>query len=244
MRGSWLSAARVIRTMCRAHLAACRLIHRLNPEAQIGMAHSAPWVMPQDPSSLLDRWVAFCRDLFLNHILLRSACRRIPGGPDFIGLNYYNRHVVTFAPRGLGWIFGIEPPPDPADTSRRFSDTGQEIYPVGLLQVVRRVARYGLPIMITENGLATEDEELRCRYLEDHVAALGKAVGEGQMVLGYIYWTLMDNFEWALGRRARFGLAATDFRSQQRMERPAARLFAKVCASNRLIIDGPASHSK
>jgi beta-glucosidase len=57
------------------------------------------------------------------------------------------------------------------------------------------------------------------------------------MVLGYIYWTLMDNFEWALGRHARFGLAATDFQTQERKERPAARLFAKICASNRLIID-------
>jgi beta-glucosidase len=97
------------------------------------------------------------------------------------------------------------------------------------LQLFRR---HGVPLMVTENGIATSDEGLRSRYLADHVEALAHAVRDGVPVLGYLYWTLMDNYEWVEGRGARFGLVELDFATQQRTVRPAAILFKAICAAN------------
>jgi beta-glucosidase len=85
--------------------------------------------------------------------------------------------------------------------------------------------------MITENGVATTDEALRTAFLHDHLAALGEALRRGVDVTGYLYWSLIDNFEWALGTAPRFGLAAVDFQTQVRVLRPAAEAFARVCQS-------------
>ncbi|MGH9324439.1 MAG: family 1 glycosylhydrolase, partial [Vicinamibacteria bacterium] len=117
-----------------------------------------------------------------------------------------------------------------------FSDTGWEIYPLGLLAVLQRYSRLDLPLMITENGVATRDEDLRQGYLREHLAAMGEAIERGSNVLGYLYWSLMDNFEWALGRGPRFGLAEVDFETQRRTPRPAAADFAAICRSRRLYL--------
>ncbi|MEP7248139.1 MAG: family 1 glycosylhydrolase, partial [Gammaproteobacteria bacterium] len=78
-----------------------------------------------------------------------------------------------------------------------------------------------------ENGIATQDEAERSRYLELHLAALAAAVAAGVDVRGYFYWSLIDNYEWVEGFGARFGLAEVDFATQARRPRPAARLFAE-----------------
>ena len=87
---------------------------------------------------------------------------------------------------------------------------------------------------VTENGVATDDEELRKRTLRAHLEALEGALGDGVPVRGYFYWSLMDNFEWRLGREARYGLAQVDFETQVRTPTPAARAFAEVCRENDL----------
>ena len=88
--------------------------------------------------------------------------------------------------------------------------------------------------MITENGIATVDEDERTRFLLDHLASLGAAMQSGAPVIGYLYWSLIDNYEWAEGFAARFGLAAVDFATQERFPRPAAATLAAVCRSGRL----------
>jgi beta-glucosidase/6-phospho-beta-glucosidase/beta-galactosidase len=109
---------------------------------------------------------------------------------------------------------------------------GWEIYPMGLLHVLRRFASYRLPLLITENGLATDDEELRTDVLAEHLSALAAAVEEGLDVRGYFHWTLVDNYEWALGTRPHFGLAAMDLLTFDRDPRPAAALMKEVCSDN------------
>jgi beta-glucosidase len=89
-------------------------------------------------------------------------------------------------------------------------------------------------VLVTENGLATTDEERRLAFLRDHLRALAEAIADGIPVAGYLYWSLMDNFEWTSGTAPRFGLAATDFTTQERTPRPAAAYFADVCQRNAL----------
>ena len=75
-------------------------------------------------------------------------------------------------------------------------------------------------MIVTENGIATDDDGLRGEYLERHLAVLGEAIEAGVDVRGYLHWSLIDNFEWALGPTARFGLAAVDGTTQARALKP------------------------
>jgi beta-glucosidase len=231
--GSWWKAALALRNMCRAHSAAYAVLHRLRSDAMVGLAHSAPFVVACDAQSAADRVAAWFRDLVLNDVCFRLLGRQPRKVLDFIGLNYYARQVVRWRPAlASALFFGVECEEDHHGQPREFSTLGWEIFAPGLRQVLGRFARYDVPLMVTENGIATADEALRTRFLTDHVAALVGAVRDGVPVLGYLYWTLMDNYEWTEGRGAGFGLAATDFASQHRTPRPAALAFKAVCEAN------------
>ena len=88
------------------------------------------------------------------------------------------------------------------------------MYPQGLHSILAKFSSLGVPLMITENGIATLDEELRESFVAAHVREMALAMRDGVEVLGYFYWTLFDNFEWTEGYGARFGLAAVDTSSQ------------------------------
>ena len=229
---SWRRAAIALRNLCRAHCAAHSVLHRHRPDAMVGLAHSAPWVVPCDPGRLADRLAARSRDFALNRLPFRLLGANPGRVLDYIGINYYARQVVRARSESGGLSpFGTECTVDHHGAPRTFSPLGWEVYAPGLADVLRRFSRYGLPLMVTENGIATDDEALRSRYLRDHVGAVGQSVLSGVPVLGYFYWTLMDNYEWAAGRTARFGLAQTDFATQARRPRPAAEAFRSIIAS-------------
>jgi beta-glucosidase len=100
--------------------------------------------------------------------------------------------------------------------------------------VLRRFSQYGCLLLVTENGIATDDEALRRDFIVAHLAALARALENGVQVFGYLYWSLIDNFEWAHGTRARFGLVAVNFETQERQPRPCIEDFARVCRGNLL----------
>jgi beta-glucosidase len=235
MRGSWRQALAVMRNMARAHAAVHTIMHRHREDAMVGFAHSAPLIMACNPQRPLDRSAALMRDAALNHLPFLLLGRSPKRCLDFIGLNYYNRTVVRWAPRGQALLFGEDCVADHHGEPRRFSDMGWEIYPEGLRLTLERFAvAYGVPLMITENGIATGEDELRSWFLLRHLEALGDAIARGVPVLGYLYWSLIDNFEWAEGTAPRFGLAAVDFATQERRVRPFAERYAAVCATNQL----------
>lgn len=233
-RGRWDLAFRVIRRLCAAHRLAYRRIHAQVPGARVAFAHSIPWIEPCDPTRALDRLAARLRTAFLvdwPFALVHEAGRPLL---DYVAVNYYTRSIVCWRPSGRALLFGADCHED-HHGPRRFDDLGQELWPTGLLEVLRRVARLGLPILVTENGIATEDDELRLAHLRGHLQALAQALAEGVDLRGYLHWSLMDNFEWAKGTTARFGLAATDFATLERRPRPAMRLLAEVARTGRLV---------
>jgi beta-glucosidase len=165
---------------------------------------------------------------------LNRLCFRLLGHPpqralDFIGVNYYARQIVRSGGKGMGLLLGTDCTEPHHSSARNFSSLGWEIYPEGLTGVLQRLSRYGVPLIVTENGLATTDEEQRVDFVRSHVRALSSALEAGVDVRGYLYWTLFDNFEWAEGYTAHFGLAAVDPQSQQRKPRPAAHILASIC---------------
>ena len=83
--------------------------------------------------------------------------------------------------------------------------------------------------MVTENGICTSDDDLRWEFVGNHLKNIHKAMEQGVPVIGYLYWSLMDNFEWDKGFGPRFGLIDIDYSTQKRTIRASARKFAEVC---------------
>ncbi|MFL6126011.1 family 1 glycosylhydrolase, partial [Actinophytocola sp.] len=120
-----------------------------------------------------------------------------------------------------------DPPP-----GSQLTQMGWAVYPDGLRQILHRAARTGLPLYVTENGIATEDDDERLGYLQSHLAALAKARSEGVDVRGYLHWSAFDNFEWAEGYRPKFGLIAVDRdKNFTRTPKSSAHAFARLAAT-------------
>jgi len=91
-----------------------------------------------------------------------------------------------------------------------------------------------LPIMITENGICTSDDALRWEFIEGHLRHIHKAMEQGVPVTGYLYWSLLDNFEWDKGSKYRFGLLNVDYQTMEKKIRKFAFTYAKICKDNAL----------
>jgi beta-glucosidase len=129
----------------------------------------------------------------------------LAGSIDVLGLNYYTRDIVRadLSSAALSNLFYRK--------GRPTNDLGWDLYPDGLYLFLVRFSSYGWPIVITENGTADQADDFRTKYLAQHLAAIERAVSEGVDVRGYYHWSLLDNFEWAEGYSARFGLFRVDF---------------------------------
>ncbi len=243
---SLLKFIRVTRNQIKAHAAAYHAIHRRQPGAQVGIVKHMAAFDPADPASAADRRVAAIRDALLNWRFVDAVTEgrlKFPFGTglgrhapavdssDFIGLNYYGRHPLRFDPAAAGTLFAGETqvPPEIAWPEPW---TDREIYPAGLQRFLTRLARYGRPLYVTENGMADATDEIRPGFILTHLAALHRAIRQGVDVRGYYYWTLVDNYEWVEGWTTRFGLIALDPATQERTPRRSAQLYAEIARAN------------
>ena len=207
---------RLLRHAARAHAHARRAILAHRSDSLVSMAFAMWPMQPVRPWSPIDQAMARLGDwLWQGRILKRSLAWL-----DWIGLNYYSRTWV-------GWPW----PAAPLGSGER-TDFGWEIYPPGLYAVLRRVGRFGKPIVITENGIADADDRRRAAYIVAHLRELQRAIADGVDVRGYMHWTLLDNFEWAEGFTQRFGLA-----TRERQLRPSAQVYAAIARANALSDD-------
>ncbi|SFT90690.1 glycoside hydrolase family 1 protein [Arthrobacter sp. ov118] len=132
-------------------------------------------------------------------------------GDDFVGIQTYGRTV--YGPDGHA------PAPEGVETNQM----GEEIYPQALEATIREAHRIaGIPVIVTENGLATEDDAQRVDYLRVAVDCVASCLADGIDVRGYIAWTAFDNYEWVFGYGPKFGLIAVDRVTQQRTPKPSA----------------------
>ena len=145
---------------------------------------------------------------------------------DFVGVQYYSRmRVHPSAPR---WS---APPPEGA----RLTMMGWEWWPEGLARAIQTAARTGLPIVITENGIATADDDERIEYLELHLRVVKDSLDDGYDLRGYLHWSSFDNFEWLEGYGPTFGLIGIDrANGLRRVVRPSAEAFGRVCRTGRI----------
>jgi beta-glucosidase len=144
-------------------------------------------------------------------------------GDDFIGVQTYARQ--RFGPQGM-----VGPEPGVPLTLM-----GYEFWPQALGATVRRAARAtGVPVLVTENGIATEDDGQRIQFVRRALESVLECLADGVDVRGYTYWSLLDNFEWALGYRPTFGLVAVDRTTQARSPRPSASWLGQIARANAL----------
>jgi beta-glucosidase len=158
----------------------------------------------------------------------------IASGSDFIGVNYYTRRVIRAAP-------GREPLPWEVVTlgDRPMTGGDWEIVPEAFTDLLLRLRDdYGdVPLLITENGGIFPEplhDEGRIEYLHGHVAAMHAALERGANVQGYYHWSLMDNFEWALGYEPRFGLVHVDYETQARTVKDSGRWYERLARTSTL----------
>jgi beta-glucosidase len=152
---------------------------------------------------------------------------------DFLGVNYYRRHVVKAGSNGSGPV--VVEVPDGEHTA-----VGWEVYPDGLHELLVRLnSEYDAPpLYVTENGAAfgdtrrngTVDDPERTSYLDRHLGALARAIADGVPVDGYFVWSLLDNFEWARGYAPRFGLVYVDYGTLERVPKQSYHWFRDFIA--------------
>ena len=194
-------------------------IKSIKPSAKVMSVEALPWWerAPLDPGGMIYNTMIHGNVDHLDRIY--DVC-------DILGINYY----YSQAPGPISLLAG------PSRRGHNFTMMGWRIDPDGLYKEIRRVGdRYGKPMMITENGIATPNDAKRIWYMRNHLAAIGRAIRDGYDVRGYFAWSLADNYEWHYGYKALFGLAHMDPKTYDRVFKPSARSFSEIIRTHRTV---------
>lgn len=194
-----------------AHKKVAKALHSLNRRYKVGIAKNTVYFFPGD-SAWVSRLSANLFQFFQDDYFIRKYIRH----SDFLGVNYYQ------SARLLGYRVHNSEKLD-------YSDVDWPVAPSDIEYALERLNRkYKKPLMITENGIADADDELREQWIKETIIGMQKALNSGVELIGYIHWSLMDNFEWAYGKWPRFGLVAIDYKTGKRTLRPSAAWFGRV----------------
>jgi beta-glucosidase len=184
----------------------------------VGVSLALQDEQPDGPKSRRDRKCAQVYDPWLE----------AANASDFLGIQTYTRQRV-----GKGKDL-------PPESGVELTQMGYEFWPEALEACLRyAAARVRVPIYVTENGVATDDDERRIEYIRRALAGLRNCLADGIDVRGYIHWTLMDNFEWIMGYRPKFGLVAVNRETQERVVKPSARYLGSIARRNSMPPAGP-----
>lgn len=207
---------RVYLNLVHAHRRAFKILKKANPQLQIGVASQLANIQARRPHNLIDQFATQAMRYGWNWWFLN----RIRRYQDFVGFNFYFGDYY----QGFKRINPKTP----------VSDLGWYMEPEALYSLLSRVwAHYKKPLLITENGLADAKDEHRDWWLQETMIAMEKACSENIQVIGYLHWSLLDNFEWAYGWWPKFGLVSVDRRDMKRTIRPSAKRWAKQLAELR-----------
>jgi beta-glucosidase len=157
--------------------------------------------------------------------ILEDRFFRATEGDDFIGVQCYSR--VHFRPEGQA----------PNEPGVPITQMGYEYWPQGVEHCARRAAAMtGIPVLLTESGIATDDDAERITYVAEVLRGVRRALDDGVDIRGYFVWSLLDNFEWSNGFGPKFGLHSVDPATFARHPKPSASWFGAVARSNGLVV--------
>ncbi len=226
---------RVTRNLHRAHELAYAAIKRRWPDSPTGLSHHKFLFLPASESrrdrfaaaaaqAVVDRWPAGA-----------GRMSKIVEAPaDYIGIAHYWGQMAAFdLRRPQDQLIRRFNPPGLPETEMGFGSDAR-----WMRSVLNELRESGKPVYITENGIATQDDARREAYLTDVLGSVSEAIADGVDVRGYFHWTNLDNFEWARGYTAHFGLIAVDRKTLERTVKPSGRLYGRIAAANAL----PSTH--
>jgi beta-glucosidase len=199
---------RVMRHLADAHNRAYDGIKHVAPEVSVSVVkHVIYFHANWNP---LNKIAAFVSNYYWTHRFMRRVYKKC----DAIGLNYYFHKkygdTATYEKTDMNW----------------------DIYPEGLEDSLMMLARYKKPLYVAESGIADAKDIYRADYITRQVQAMWRVIDKGVDVRGHMYWSLLDNYEWALGYEKRFGLVEVDYKTQKRTIRPSALIYKEICESN------------
>ncbi|MBU4443721.1 glycoside hydrolase family 1 protein [bacterium] len=244
-------AARVLANILQAHYQAYHILHEIDRSdadddgipCKVGIVKNIPlfdparkwwlpdWIVAKTLHRLFNQSVldAFIAERFkFNLWNVVNFSQDIPGLSntlDWIGLNYYTQYLCR-----LDWKSDYKMRTYP-NLKLPQTDMNWAIYPAGLYRSLQMIGSFGIPIYITENGIATEDSGLRKDFILKHINAMHEAMLDRVDVRGYFYWSLMDNFEWAEGFDKRFGLYHVDYKTQKRTLKDGSEIYRELIQS-------------
>ncbi|MGE0616793.1 MAG: glycoside hydrolase family 1 protein [Bacteriovoracia bacterium] len=251
-------ANHAIHNLLRAHVLAYDWIHQEAAErgspVEVGLAHNFIDFRPDRVWHPLEWALTWSLSKFYNWswieaVLGRSQNFEVAGvlpnirpvkeaqgrrSVDFLGVNYYTKGYLRWQPKTkeagntAQLPFGISF----ARRQEAMSDVGWAIHPRGFRRVLKGAARYGLPIYVTENGIADRDDAHRAEFIRQHLLEIARAIEKGADIRGYYYWSLLDNFEWIKGFGPRFGLYHVDYETFERRAHPSADYYRAVIAAH------------
>lgn len=203
----------VTKNQIAAHKSARAAIKAVRPDLPVGVCLA----MQDEETAGLDSLRDSKREQYY------GAWLEAAKGDDFIGVQNYSR--VLWGPKGSL--------PPPADARKDF--VGRELYPASLANTVRYAhTNSGCPVLITEHGVATNDDSQRAWFIPASLHELKVAINEGVPIKGYLHWSLLDNFEWSLGYSFHYGLVAVDRTTFKRTVKPSARVYGSIARRNSL----------
>ena len=229
-----------------AHARAYRIIKEYS-KAPVSSAHAFLCLEPWRRNDPFDRAMTDYTDMIQNEFFFHGIrtgefirpnrdmeyIPELKGSCDYWAINSYTRHFVDARKEGMCTCNRFE--------HKQLRFTGEpfyleEFYPEGFIYNLERLK--DLPVVITENGLSTNDDKFRIVYIALHLSALHEAMRRGVDLRGYLYWSLLDNYEWG-SYKPRFGLVEVDRASGnfERTPKPSALFFKDVIEANALTQD-------
>jgi beta-glucosidase len=232
----------VLDHLLAAHCAAAAAIRERNADAVFSVAHNMIGFAPLRRWNPLDQLLARTAHRMYNRGLveafstgrwkflvppattLKGRRDELPRWVDAFGINFYSRLHLRCPGR-------VRPVGDfeyRDETGHGLTDNGWEIVPEAFGEMIDVAAQSGLPLLITENGIADAEDRLRRAFLRVHFEQIRRAEARGIRIHGYFHWSLIDNFEWLDGYEPRFGLYAVERGSMDRLPRPSVDVFREL----------------
>jgi beta-glucosidase len=257
-------AAKVLRNLMQAHTEVYKSLKGMphGEKAQIGLVHQYLSFHPWSIFTPIECFPQWC----LNEFMVDSVINFLKTGTfsytwrfffkesyqapvdkssnlpvakqisDFVGLNYYSRVLIELKYTNLlklQFEKALESSPDVYET---MTDMEYALYPFGIYKALHHMSEIGLPLYVTENGIAdhkTVKDERRVRWIKEYLKSVSLALEDGIDVRGFFYWTLMDNFEWDRGFHSTFGLYSNDTTTQKRTLKEGGRVYAHIIKTHR-----------
>ncbi len=218
---SLVYAEKALRNLVKAQKRVYLQIHDYYPGAKVGYAAMLNFFEPANPWNPWTQLIAQSLHYYWNARFINKTKDSF----DYLGVNYYFHDRII-------WY-----PPFKKNKNVWTDDKGWEIYPKGIYRMLKFANKYNKPIIITENGIADAKDKDRVRYIKEHLRYIHQATLEGANIKGYLYWSLLDNFEWSYGWAPKFGLHEVDRETFARTARPSAQEYGKIAKTNSVEVE-------